>query len=68
MANKEFEELYSKSLEELKIYIKTTGIRPNTKNWNKYAKENGCLLGETIGYIYGKGFNILCRDIIKQLN
>lgn len=68
MKNQDFEQLYIESLEELRHFMKITGARPNTKTWNKYAIKNGYLLGETIGYISGKGFNLLCREIIKNKN
>jgi len=67
MANKKFVE-YEKSVKELKKYIINNKNRPSEKVWNKYAIENGLLLSGTIGYISGKGFNALCRELIKECN
>lgn len=57
---------YEKSLKALEKYIKKTKTRPNEKNWNKLAVQNGYLSSESIGYICGIGFNKLCRKIIKK--
>lgn len=65
MKKKKFVE-YEESLKELKRYILEIKTRPSEKKWNKYAIEKGFLLSGTIGYVSGKGFNLLCRDLIKE--
>ena len=66
MQNNEFLELYDKSIKALECLIKETKNRPSEKAWNKYAFEHGYLLSDTIGYVSGKGFNTICREIIKR--
>ncbi len=61
----EFLVKYEQSINELKKIIKNTKKRPNEKEWNKYAFENGYLLSGTIGYVSGKTFNKLTREFIK---
>ena len=61
------ENYYNESIEALIKYIKRNEVNPNEKIWNKYAVENKYLSAETIGYIYGYGFNKLCKTIRKEL-
>lgn len=42
---------YKISMEGLKKYISILGRNPDSKEWNKYAKENGFLSSESIKYI-----------------
>lgn len=58
---------YNKSIYGLIEYIKNNEKNPNEKNWNKIAVENNYLSSETIGYLYGDGFNKLCKDIRKKI-
>lgn len=59
---------YSYSIKKLMIYIIKNEKNPNQKIWNRYAVKNRCLSAQTISYIYGQPFNILCRKIRKRIN
>lgn len=58
---------YNTSIYALTEYIKNNEKNPNEKSWNKMAVEDDYLSSETIGYLYGEGFNKLCKDIRKKL-
>jgi hypothetical protein len=58
---------YNESMCALEKYIKKNEANPNEKTWNIFAKENKYLSAETLGYLYGKGFNKLCKDIRKEM-
>lgn len=58
---------YNESLDALTNYIKENEINPSEVRWNKYAVENRYLSSETMGYIYGEGFNKLCKELRKEL-
>ena len=58
---------YNDSFIALTEYIKKSESNPNEAKWNKYAVNNDYLSSQTIGYIYGDGFNKLCKEIRKQL-
>jgi len=58
---------YNDSLEELIKYIRENENNPSEVRWNKYAITKGYLSSQTIGYIYGDGFNKLCKEIRKEL-
>ena len=65
--NKTVQSYYNQSLEMLIEYIKQNDTNPNEIKWNKYALKNKLLSAESIGYIYGKGFNKMCKDIRKAI-
>lgn len=65
---KALQNYYLDSIIELIEYMKINEKNPSESRWNKYAVEKGCLSSETIGYMYGDGFNNLCRKIRKMLN
>lgn len=58
---------YNDSFNALTKYIKVNENNPSEIRWNKYAIENNYLSSQTIGYIYGEGFNKLCKEIRKEL-
>lgn len=64
---KTIQSYYNHSFNALVKYIETNEINPNEVKWNRYAVENRYLSSETMGYIYGNGFNKLCKDIRKEL-
>ena len=59
---------YNYSLEMLIKYIENNEKNPNEVTWNKYALENKILSAESMGYIYGNGFNKLCKEIRTEIN
>lgn len=61
------ESYYNESMYALIEYIRSNEKNPNEKTWNRIAVANRYLSSETIGYLYGKGFNKLCRTIRKNL-
>ena len=58
---------YNESIGALIEYIKQIEVNPNESIWNKYAVQNNYLSAESIGYIYGNGFNKLCKEIRKEI-
>ena len=60
-------EIYEKSLKELKKYLKMNNIIPSGKVWNKYCLENELLCSKSLEYMYGEGFNRMCRNLIKEV-
>lgn len=56
------EEIYKRSLEELKNLIK----RPTKKEWSKIAKEKNLLSCYSMSRLYGKSFTILSKEIRKK--
>lgn len=58
---------YNDSLDALIKYMKINEKNPSEVRWNKYAIENRYLSSQTMGYIYGNGFNKLCKEIRKEL-
>ena len=62
------EEIYEKSIAELKKYMKDTNKRPSEKKWCEYAVKNRLLSSQSMGYICGIGFNKLCRKVIKEIH
>ena len=66
--SKSLQNYYNETISALVEYLKQNRTNPNEMNWNKYAVENNYLSSETISYIYGKGFHILCKEIRKRLN
>lgn len=65
--NKSLQNYYNKSINALIEYLIINDTNPNEVKWNRYAVKNGYLCSETIGYMYGKGFHILCKSIRKKL-
>ena len=66
--SKKIQSYYNKSIEALIKYMKNSNTNPNENCWNKYALKNNYLSSKSIGYIYGDGFNTLCRKIRKDIN
>lgn len=60
------EEKYKKSINELKLYMKTINIIPSEKQWNNYAKEEKLLSSKSMEYYSGIKFNKMCRKMIKK--
>ena len=60
-------EIYEKSLNELKKYLKTNNIIPSGKQWNKYCLKRNLLCSKSLEYMYGEGFNRMCRNLIKEV-
>lgn len=58
---------YNNSINALIEYIKINEINPSEVRWNNYATKRGYLSSQTMGYIYGDGFNKLCKEIRKEL-
>lgn len=65
---KALQNYYIDSLNKLIEYIKNNENNPNESIWNKYAIKYRCLSAESLGYMYGHGFNKLCRNIRKKIN
>lgn len=65
--NRSLQDYYNKSINALIEYLIKNDINPNETKWNRYAVENGYLSAETIGYMYGNGFHILCKELRKKL-
>ena len=65
---KKIQTYYNKSLDGLIDYMKKDKTNPNENVWNHYALPKGYLSSKSIGYIYGDGFNTLCRRIRKGIN
>lgn len=65
--NKSLQNYYNKSINALIEYLSKNDSNPNEAKWNRYAVKNGYLSSKTIGYMYGKGFHILCKEIRKKL-
>lgn len=55
------------SIDALVKYIQINEINPSEVRWNRYAVNNGYLSSQTLGYIYGQGFNKLCKEIRKYI-
>lgn len=58
---------YTKSMQALIEYIQINEKNPSEVRWNHYAIKKGYLSSQTMGYIYGQGFNKLCKAIRKKL-
>lgn len=58
---------YNNSFNALSKYIQINECNPSEPRWNKYAIKNNYLSSKTMGYIYGDGFNRLCKEIKKEL-
>jgi len=58
---------YNDSLNALIKYIETNEKNPSEVRWNNYVVKKGYLSSQTMGYIYGNGFNKLCKEIRKEL-
>ncbi len=58
---------YNESFEALIKYMKINEINPSETRWNRHAVKNKYLSSQAMGYIYGKGFNKLCKEIRKEL-
>lgn len=61
------EEHYYISFQALTKYIMENEDNPSENRWNKYAIKNRYLSSQTMGYIYEKGFNKLCKQIRKEI-
>ena len=59
-------DLYEKSLQELKTYIDLIKDIPSEQQWNKYCVKQNLLSSKSLEYIYGKGFNKMCRNLMKK--
>lgn len=57
---------YQESLEHIKMIIDTFGAFPTTKEWNKYAKEQGLLSVTSLEYISGCDWNKLRSRIMNK--
>lgn len=66
--NNTIQSYYNDSFEALINYIKESEKNPSELRWNMYAIQNRYLSSQTIGYIYGNGFNKLCKKIRKEIN
>ena len=64
---KNIEKHYDDSIYALIEYVYKNEKYPSEVIWNRLAIEKNYLLAETIGYIYGYGFNKLCRKIIREI-
>jgi len=58
---------YNESIEALIKYMQVNEMNPSEVRWNHYAVKNGYLSSQTMGYIYGQGFNKLCKAIRKKI-
>lgn len=65
--SKQEQNYYNESIKSLIEYISNSETNPNEPTWNRYAVKNKLLSAESIGYIHGKGFNKLCKEIRKRL-
>ena len=48
-------------------YLKINNIIPSEKEWNQYCLENKLLCSKSLEYMYGEGFNKMCRNLIKEV-
>ena len=64
--NNTIQSYYTNSMEALIEYMQMNEMNPSEARWNKYAVNNGYLSSQTMGYIYGQGFNKLCKEIRKK--
>ena len=60
--------MYNKSFEELKNYIRIKNDIPSEQEWNKYCVEQNLLCSKSLEYRYGKKFNKMCRELIKEIH
>lgn len=60
------EEAKQKSINALKLYIKTVKTIPSEHEWNKYANQEKLLSSKSLAYLYQIKFNKLCRSIRKR--
>ena len=67
MLNSNQKEHCNRSVRALIQYICKSEANPNEFTWNRYAIKNKLLSAESMGYIYGIGFNKLCKEIRKDL-
>lgn len=58
-------EIYKKSMEMLYLYLRITKLIPSQNQWNKFALGEGLLFSQTLQYLEGKKFNMMCRKLIK---
>ncbi len=58
---------YNESIEGLKQYMQNNEVNPSEVRWNKYAIKHSYLSSQTMGYLYGEGFNKLCKKIRKEM-
>lgn len=65
--NKSLQNYYNKSINALVEYLSINETNPNEVKWNRKKKKKGYLSSESIGYMYGNGFHILCKRIRKKL-
>lgn len=59
---------YEKSIYALVEYMKNNEKNPSEKSWDEIAICNKYLSSKTIGYLSGRGFNKLCRNLRKEIN
>ncbi len=59
---------YLDSIIELIEYMKINEKNPSENEWNKYIVGKKYLSSKSIGYMYGYGFNNLCRKLRKDIN
>lgn len=56
------EEIYKRSLEELKNLVR----RPTKKEWNRIAVKKNLLSCDSIALLYGKSYTTLSKEIRKK--
>lgn len=57
---------YNKSLEDIQMIIDIFGNFPTTKEWNKYAKEQGLLSVASLEYISGCNWHGLKKKFVEK--
>ena len=62
------EERHKRSMEMLYLYLRITKLIPSQKQWNRFALEEDLLFSQTLQYLEGKKFNMMCRKLIKIKN
>lgn len=65
---KTIQSYYNKSILALTNYIKINEKNPSEKEWDEYIVDKLYLSSKSIGYLYGRGFNKLCKQIRKKIN
>lgn len=65
---KTIQSYYNKSINALMYYMKENLKNPSEKEWDTYIVDKTYLSSKSMGYIFGNGFNQLCKQLRKKMN
>ncbi len=65
---KTIQSYYNKSINALTNYMKENPKNPSEREWDVYIVDKSYLSSKSMGYIYGSGFNRLCKQLRKKIN